>query len=152
MKNRNLFLLGLLLLSVMFLCSCVVNPGELVGQAITVATGITGILAFAAPFLLPGEAAPIEALLPKINLALAAAKAAASSYHGSPSDDKLQVAVNALTDAHDNINQLEAAAQIKDPVTQAKIQGAVDGMRAILSGVEANLHANHAGAVAQASQ
>ena len=142
------FLIGCAISACLFLCGCNPATATVVGEIETILLGIIPIAAGAAAVLLPGESAAITAGATLAANAVKAVQKVVADYHSNPSDTALAKVTAAMNDAHDNLAQLLAAAQVKDPTTAQKITGIVNAATASLAAVEATLNANHDATVA----
>ena len=145
------FLIGCAISACLFLCACNPATATVVGEIETILLGIIPIVAGAASVLLPAEGPVITAAATLAANAVKAVKTLVAGYHANPTDTTLAQVTAAMNDAHDNLAQLMAAAQVKDPTTAAKLTAIVNAATASLAAVEATLNANHDATVAAAA-
>lgn len=138
----------LLLLSILcFALGVSACPIDVLGQANILLIGISGILAIAG--------VTCEPLVEAVKIAAAGClliKQAYADYKALPNGDTLQKVVDALNAVHDSIAAaLALIPGLSGPIA-TKITAILNSVIALLAGFEANLHATHAGTVANAQQ
>jgi hypothetical protein len=149
-RSRNLFLLGLGIFAVIGLAGCAVNYVAAVDELLSVAIGIPPLAASLVAALLPAESTAISAGATLVANGLKALKATVDSYHSNPNDTTLQQVSDGVTAVQQNLDQLAAAAEVKDPASQAKLTAAVSAISVGLGAVEAGIYGKHPATVAAA--
>ena len=148
--NWTRFALVLICFSVVFLCACSPSEGELINELIPVIGGIVAIAVSAFSAIDPPLAIPVTAAGTLIQNGLKALANLVSGYQSNPTDSGLEQVVAGFTDVHNNLTSLLAAAQVKDPATQAKITAGVTAATQSLALLEASIVGKHPQTVATA--
>jgi hypothetical protein len=143
-------LLGAILLGVLFLTGCTVQPVHVVDMLIPVIEGILPIIATAGSMVDPPAAAAISAGVNLITAGLNALKKSLDQYQADPNDTTLGKVQAAFADVQTNLQALLAAAAIKNPGLQGKITAIITGVVQSLAVIESAIHANHPKVVAAA--
>lgn len=145
------YLIGLMFCGVLFLCACSSNEASIVNEIGTIITGILPIVTGVASVLLPGEAIAITAAATIASNGIKAVENLIHGYKAAPGAETLAQVQAGFTDAQANLAQLMAAAQVKDPTTQAKITAIVTAATQSLAAIESSMLAKHPATVASAS-
>jgi hypothetical protein len=122
---------------------CSVNIGSTFKSVIIAAEGLAPSIAAVIDAADPKQAATINAITGDVTAGLSTLQSVYNSYESQPSAAGFGAVSNAATSVQANITQLEAAAKITNPATQAKVTGFTTAAVALISMVE-NMVAAHA--------
>ena len=142
-RTRNLVGLSLIEYLILFAVGCSDSEVQALISIETAIAGIVPVVGATVSAVDPALAAPINAGVALITGGLQALQNLVKGYKKSPTATGLQEVVAAFTDIQQNLPQLEAAAKVVDPATQAKIAAIVNGAQISLAAVESTLAASH---------
>jgi len=150
-RRGHIVLLCLIMLEVIFLSGCAINPAQVVNEIGVIIAGILPIVAAAGAILFPGEAAAITAAQGLVAAGVAALEKLVNDYQANPSDTTLAKVTAAMADLQANLTSLEQAAAIKNAGLQKKLLAIITGAYQSLALVEAQMQAKHPAVVAAAA-
>lgn len=150
--THRLFMFALFLslcLLVLFSCGCA-SAGQIISSLGPVISGILSVVASAGAAIFPAEAAAITAGVTLVTAGLSGLEKLVSNYKANPTDATLSAVQAAFNDVQTNLAALMAAAQVKDPKTQAKVTAIINAATQTLAALESSILAQHPATVAAA--
>lgn len=152
MYERLFFLCCILFGAVCFFTACGINPTATVEGVIPLISAILGIAGTVGETILPAEATLIQAGMTLCINGLNALLSTLKSYDANKSSPgALAILQAAFTAVQSNLNQLETAAQVKDPDTAKKLGAVINGVIATIAALEAYIVAKQPAATSDAT-
>ena len=142
------FTLGVIISLAFISCACTINPVQMIDALVPIIAGLIPIFGGIAAALLPTEGVIITAAVTLVVDGLNELKTLADNYHTNPNDDTLAKVQAGFTDVQSNLAAILKLGQIKDPITQLKVTGVINGASATLAAIESTILAKHPATVA----